>query len=423
MPGAGSRSLLEASAAYPCSVRLPSALDATIARYRHLEIEYAALRVVGRGLFLAVMLMLAFLYVFTRITDILTGVNEVLVPTLTVAPDVDLGALAQGAFSRTSASVIGALSALTLAASALLSGKALLDGTQRALLGEAAGRTSLLGARTILVAIILSVTIFLSWLVTLATSIRQRAWVQLLGRDISTLSVNVGKAALIAFGVLLVGGCTVLAIRRTLGTLSYRAFATGIVVGVVVVAANFFLLYSFVGALINPAVSAEVVLILSLLLWVNIVVRVYLGALTWLGAREPFAHGSGVGCRDVSEWSDMADSRASVQYAIYFHQQWVGDHSEEWFRSRGPLARAVVAEMREAGVLVFAGGLEEEIEHSSTADPTGGTVTFTNGPYGDGTEFLGGITVVSVTDEAAALMWAARIAEACGWPQQVRLFK
>jgi len=183
VPGAGSRSLLEASAAYPCSVRLPSALDATIARYRHLEIEYAALRVVGRGLFLAVMLMLAFLYVFTRITDILTGVNEVLVPTLTVAPDVDLGALAQGAFSRTSASVIGALSALTLAASALLSGKALLDGTQRALLGEAAGRTSLLGARTILVAIILSVTIFLSWLVTLATSIRQRAWVQLLGRD------------------------------------------------------------------------------------------------------------------------------------------------------------------------------------------------------------------------------------------------
>ena len=42
-----------------------------------------------------------------------------------------------------------------------------------------------------------------------------------------------------------------------------------------------------------------------------------------------------------------------THYIIYFNQQWVGDHSEEWFQSRGPLARAVVAEMKEAGVLIF----------------------------------------------------------------------
>ena len=45
------------------------------------------------------------------------------------------------------------------------------------------------------------------------------------------------------------------------------------------------------------------------------------------------------------------------QYLIFFNQQWVGDHTEDWFNNRGPLARAVVAEMREAEVLVFAGGL------------------------------------------------------------------
>ena len=28
-----------------------------------------------------------------------------------------------------------------------------------------------------------------------------------------------------------------------------------------------------------------------------------------------------------------------AEYLIYFNQQWVGDHSEEWFRRRGPLAR------------------------------------------------------------------------------------
>jgi hypothetical protein len=31
------------------------------------------------------------------------------------------------------------------------------------------------------------------------------------------------------------------------------------------------------------------------------------------------------------------------QYMIYFNQQWVGDHPEEWFIPRGPLFRAVVA--------------------------------------------------------------------------------
>ena len=47
-----------------------------------------------------------------------------------------------------------------------------------------------------------------------------------------------------------------------------------------------------------------------------------------------------------------------TEYLIYFNQQWVGDHSEEWFRARGPLGMAVVNEMKAAGVYVFAGGLE-----------------------------------------------------------------
>ena len=27
------------------------------------------------------------------------------------------------------------------------------------------------------------------------------------------------------------------------------------------------------------------------------------------------------------------------EYLIYFNQQWVGDHTEEWFRGRGPLGQ------------------------------------------------------------------------------------
>ena len=110
-------------------------------------------------------------------------------------------------------------------------------------------------------------------------------------------------------------------------------------------------------------------------------------------------------------------------YAIYFNQQWVGDHPAEWFEGRGPLAKAVVEEIKAAGDYVFAGGLVEELEEAFSADATSGTLLFTDGPYVETKEFLGGLTVVDVDDEEDAKVWAGKIAEACGWPQEVRRFK
>ena len=110
-----------------------------------------------------------------------------------------------------------------------------------------------------------------------------------------------------------------------------------------------------------------------------------------------------------------------TEYLLYFNQQWVGDHTEEWFRGRGPLAMGVVVEMKAAGVYVFAGGLEEEGPVYS-ADSTGGDVLITDGPYVETKEWLGGIAVVDVADDEAAKMWAGKIAEACGWPHEVRRF-
>ena len=93
-----------------------------------------------------------------------------------------------------------------------------------------------------------------------------------------------------------------------------------------------------------------------------------------------------------------------AEYLIYFNQQWVGEHTPEWFISRGPLAKAVVDEMKEAGVYVFAGGLEEGAPVNS-ADATSGSVLVTD-----------------VADDETATMWAGRLAEGCGWPQEVRRF-
>jgi hypothetical protein len=108
-----------------------------------------------------------------------------------------------------------------------------------------------------------------------------------------------------------------------------------------------------------------------------------------------------------------------AKFIIYFNQQWVGDHSSEWFQSRGPLARAVVSEMEDAGVVVFAGGLEEEIELAFGAYETGKI----SGPITTTGEFVGGLTIIDVDTEEEAKIWGAKIAQACGWPQEIRKFK
>jgi hypothetical protein len=107
------------------------------------------------------------------------------------------------------------------------------------------------------------------------------------------------------------------------------------------------------------------------------------------------------------------------KYIVYFNQQWVGDHSEEWFMSRGPLAREVVDEMKAAGVLVFAGGLVEEIEDAFGADDAGNIA----GPITKQGEFLGGMTIIDVKSDDDAKYWGSKIGVACGWPQEIRRFK
>ena len=133
-----------------------------------------------------------------------------------------------------------------------------------------------------------------------------------------------------------------------------------------------------------------------------------------LAVRRVSEHGP-LGPREPKEQPRLSTSSIS--------QQWVGDHTEEWFRGRGPLAMAVVAEMKAAGVHVFAGGLDEEDGPVYSADTTSGTLMITHGPYVETNEFLGGFAVVDVADDEAATMWAGKIAEACGWPHEVRRFQ
>ena len=74
------------------------------------------------------------------------------------------------------------------------------------------------------------------------------------------------------------------------------------------------------------------------------------------------------------------------------------------------------------GHWVFAGGLAAP-DTATVIDNRGAEAMFTDGPFVETKEYLGGLTIVDVPDEETARMWAGRIAEGCGWPQEVRRFK
>ena len=110
-----------------------------------------------------------------------------------------------------------------------------------------------------------------------------------------------------------------------------------------------------------------------------------------------------------------------AEYLIAFNAEWVPEHTDEELREKTRAVRPLVAEMKAAGVLIFTGGLDDDAPVFSV-DASSGTPLFSDGPFVETKEHLGGFAVVDVADEEAARLWAGKIAVACGWPQEVRLF-
>lgn len=90
-----------------------------------------------------------------------------------------------------------------------------------------------------------------------------------------------------------------------------------------------------------------------------------------------------------------------------------------------PIMRDVQAfndELRASGAWVFAGGLD--LAHAATvARPDGAEVLVTDGPYTEGKEHVGGLSVIAAPDKAAAVEWARKLARATRLPVEVRLFQ
>jgi hypothetical protein len=109
-------------------------------------------------------------------------------------------------------------------------------------------------------------------------------------------------------------------------------------------------------------------------------------------------------------------------YLIAFNDEWVPDLTPEDIRERGAAGMAVIEEMTAAGVFVFSDGGLDASTAICSVEPRSGSPVFTDGPFAETKEHLGGLAVIDVADDAQARYWAGRIAVAVGWPQEVHRF-
>ena len=109
-------------------------------------------------------------------------------------------------------------------------------------------------------------------------------------------------------------------------------------------------------------------------------------------------------------------------YLIAFNDEWVPEQTPEGLREKGAAARALIEEMRGAGAFVFSDGGLDASTAICSVDPASGSPVFTDGPFAETKEHLGGFCVVDVSDDAQARYWAGRIAVTVGWPQEVHRF-
>jgi hypothetical protein len=83
---------------------------------------------------------------------------------------------------------------------------------------------------------------------------------------------------------------------------------------------------------------------------------------------------------------------------------------------------ALNRELREAGVWVFSGGLHAA-STATVIDPRLDDLPMTDGPYVEGKEHIGGLSIIKAGSLDEALSWARKLARATTLPIEVRPFQ
>ena len=265
-------------------------LARAVIKYRRENVEQWALRVVNRGLFLAVSVMILLLFVLEWVTSQLPGVNELVIPTIAVPTSVDLGAVIHDTLLRQRGVLLDAAGIATLAFSAIYTARSLRTGFRGVALGQSSAKASWRDPENVWLAVGLIVILLVGWLLTLVTVIRTRAINTLLGTDLARVLVDVGKAFAVVLMVAVFALAAGLALRRCFPDATrVDVVKAGLGFGLFAAGANFVLLYAYIAALISPNASGGVVLVFMIMAWVNAVSRVLLVSACWvsLGVTVP----------------------------------------------------------------------------------------------------------------------------------------
>jgi len=111
------------------------------------------------------------------------------------------------------------------------------------------------------------------------------------------------------------------------------------------------------------------------------------------------------------------------QYLLSIQQP--GDGSPPPPEILEPIMRDVTAfhaELRASDAWVFDGGLHAP-STATVLRPENGEVLITDGPYVEGKEHVGGLSIIRVTDLDEALRWGRKLARATTLPVEVRPFQ
>jgi hypothetical protein len=111
-----------------------------------------------------------------------------------------------------------------------------------------------------------------------------------------------------------------------------------------------------------------------------------------------------------------------VKYLLSFYQPTGGEPDPELLERVMADLGAVNDDLQAAGKWVFGGGLHAP-DTATVLRLKGDDVAATDGPFSEGKEHLGGITIIEADDLDEALAWAGRIARATTLPIEVRPFQ
>ena len=109
------------------------------------------------------------------------------------------------------------------------------------------------------------------------------------------------------------------------------------------------------------------------------------------------------------------------QYLLSIYQPTGGTAPPELLEQVMADLEALNRELKESGAWVFAGGLHDP-SAGTVLRLDGGDIVTTDGPFAEGKEHLGGITIITARDLDDALQWAGKLARATTLPVEVRPF-